>query len=66
MTKSARVTKRNSGGIGKKYGVTTVEVLLVSHGGNKNDTIVTVKQKVPLCLSLKAHGSSRFNAVGLR
>ena len=35
----------NSGGIGKKYGFEIVEILLVSHGGWHNDTIVTVEQK---------------------
>jgi len=36
----------NSGGIGKKYGFELVEVLLVPHGGQHNDTIVTVEKKV--------------------
>lgn len=35
----------NSGGIGKKYGFEIVEILLVSHGGWHNDTIVTVEVK---------------------
>lgn len=35
----------NSSGIGKKYGFTTEEILLVAHGGNHNDTIVTVDRK---------------------
>ena len=35
----------NSGGIGNKYGFDIVEILLVSHGGWHNDTIVTVERK---------------------
>jgi hypothetical protein len=36
----------NSGGIGKKYGFQLLEVLLVPHGGQHNDTIVTVETKI--------------------
>jgi len=36
----------NSGGIGKKYGFELLEILLVPHGGQHNDTIVTVERKV--------------------
>lgn len=36
----------NSVGFGKKHGFEIVEILLVSHGGSKNDTIVTVERKV--------------------
>lgn len=36
----------NSGGIGKKYGFELLEVLLVPHGGQHNDTIVTVEKKI--------------------
>lgn len=36
----------NSGGIGKKYGFEIKEILLVSHGGWHNDTIVVVEQKI--------------------
>lgn len=36
----------NSGGIGKKYGFEIIEILLVSHGGWHNDTIVVVERKV--------------------
>lgn len=36
----------NSGGIGKKYGFELIEALLVPHGGQHNDTIVTVERKV--------------------
>ena len=35
----------NSNGIGKKYGFEMLEVLLVAHGGNHDDTIVTVERK---------------------
>lgn len=50
----ARVTKPggkaiccgwNSGGIGKKHGFEITRVLLVPHGGGRNDTIVTVETK---------------------
>lgn len=36
----------NSGGIGAKYGFDIQEILLVSHGGWHNDTIVTVERKI--------------------
>ena len=36
----------NSGGVGKKYGFELLEVLMVPHGGQHNDTIVTVERKV--------------------
>lgn len=36
----------NSGVIGKKYGFQTQEILLVSHGGWHNDTIITVDKKI--------------------
>lgn len=36
----------NSGGIGKTNGFEIKEILLVPHGGNHNDTIVTVEYKV--------------------
>lgn len=36
----------NSGGIGKKYGFEIVEILLISHGGWHNDTIVTIEKKI--------------------
>ena len=36
----------NSGGIGKKYGFEIKKILLVPHGGQHNDTIVTVERKV--------------------
>jgi tRNA1(Val) A37 N6-methylase TrmN6 len=38
----------NSGGIGKKYGFVTQEILLVAHGGWHNDTIVVVEKKVKM------------------
>jgi len=36
----------NSVGFGKKRGFKIIEILLVSHGGNRNDTICTVEQKL--------------------
>jgi hypothetical protein len=36
----------NSAGIGKKRGFEIIEILLIPHGGNKNDTIVTVERKI--------------------
>ncbi len=35
-----------SNGIGKNRGFEMLEILLVAHGGNKNDTIVTVERKL--------------------
>lgn len=35
----------NSGGIGKKYGFSIAEILIVPHGGWHNDTIVTLEYK---------------------
>lgn len=36
----------NSNGFGKRRGYEIVEILLIAHGGSKNDTIVTVERKV--------------------
>ena len=36
----------NSSGAGKKRGFKQIEILLVSHGGSRNDTIVTVEKKI--------------------
>ena len=36
----------NSGGMGKSNGFEIEEILLVPHGGNHNDTIVTVERRV--------------------
>lgn len=36
----------NSGGVGKTNGMTLESILLVSHGGNRNDTIVTIERKL--------------------
>lgn len=36
----------NTNGIGKKYGFEIEEILLVAHGGNHNDTLVTVERKL--------------------
>lgn len=37
----------NTNGIGLKKGFKMLEILLVPHGGSKNDTICTVEQKLP-------------------
>ena len=42
----------NSSGIGKERGFKLLEILLVPHGGSKNDTIVTVESKAYTNLSL--------------
>lgn len=36
----------NSMGIGKKRGFEMLEILLVPHGGSRNDTIITVEKKI--------------------
>lgn len=36
----------NTCGIGKKNGMEIEEILIVSHGGNRNDTLVTVERKL--------------------
>lgn len=36
----------NSTGIGKKYGFEIIEILLVAHGSQHNDTIVTIERKI--------------------
>ena len=38
----------NSMGLGKNRGFEMIEILLVAHGGSKNDTIVTVEQKLTI------------------
>lgn len=38
----------NSNGIGKERGFTLERLLIVAHGGGKNDTIVTVERKTKL------------------
>lgn len=37
----------SSNGIGINRGFEMLEILLVPHGGSKNDTIVTVEKKLP-------------------
>ena len=37
----------STNGLGKKRGFEIIEILLVAHGGNHNDTIVTVERKIP-------------------
>lgn len=36
----------NSNGFGKRRGYKIVEILMIAHGGSKNDTIVTVEQRI--------------------
>lgn len=36
----------NSAGLGRSRGFSLIEVLLVCHGGNHNDTICTIEQKI--------------------
>lgn len=42
----------NSNGIGLKRGFEIIEILIVAHGGNHNDTIVTVERKIQEKLAL--------------
>ena len=41
----------NSAGIGKRRGFDIIRILLVSHGGNHNDTICTVERKIQTSLA---------------
>lgn len=36
----------NTNGVGKKRGFEIIEILVVTHGGSKNDTLCTVEKKV--------------------
>lgn len=36
----------NTAGLGKKNGMEIVEILIVPHGGNRNDTLCTVERKL--------------------
>ena len=36
----------NTGGLGKKRNFEIIEILIVPHGGNRNDTLVTVERKL--------------------
>lgn len=36
----------NTNGVGKKRGFEIIEILVVAHGGSKNDTLCTVEKKV--------------------
>lgn len=66
----ARITKPNgivisfgwnSVGIGKTLGFEIEEILLVSHGGMHNDTIVTVERKISLeDVDLESNSVTRF------
>lgn len=38
----------NSNGVGKSRGFELLEVVLIAHGGQHNDTIITVEQKLPI------------------
>lgn len=38
----------NTNGVGKKRGFEMIEVLVVAHGGSKNDTLCTVERKLPI------------------
>ncbi len=55
LNEIARITKPNgvvlcfgwnSSGVGKKRGFEQIEILLVAHGGSKNDTICSAERKV--------------------
>lgn len=37
----------NSNGIGKTKGLEIIEILIVAHGGQHNDTICTVERMLP-------------------
>ena len=39
----------NTNGVGKKRGFEIIEILVVAHGGSKNDTLCTVERKVGNC-----------------
>ena len=39
----------NTNGVGKKRGFEIIEILMVAHGGSKNDTLCTVERKVGNC-----------------
>ena len=38
----------NTNGVGKKRGFEIIEILIVAHGGSKNDTLCTVERKVSI------------------
>ena len=42
----------NSMGLGKNRGFEIIEILLVAHGGTKNDTIITVEKKIQINLNI--------------
>jgi len=46
----------NSGGIGKRWGFKIMEILLIAHGGTRNDTIVTVERKVQSRIDVRIFG----------
>jgi len=43
----------NTNGIGKKRGMEIIEILIVAHGGGRNDTLVTVERKVRRTLEVE-------------
>jgi hypothetical protein len=55
----------NSVGFGKTWGYERVETMLVYHGGNRNDTIVTVDRKLPPVSQQKESRSVRGSCLAL-
>ncbi len=47
ITQKIEIRCPNSMGMGKNRGFEIQRILLVPHGGNHNDTIVTVEKKLP-------------------
>ena len=41
----------NTNGVGKKRGFEIIEILIVPHGGSKNDTLCTVERKIDVEMS---------------
>ena len=60
----------STNGIGKKRGFEIIEILLVAHGGNHNDTIAVVEKKcnkiLPLAVNNKEDGLPPTQGVGIR
>lgn len=55
----------NSGGIGMKYGFEKLHIRLIAHGGNHNDTIVTVERKTVLpCPYSDGYGITGYREKG--
>lgn len=51
----------SSQGLGKNRGFEIIEIMLVAHGGNHNDTIITVERKIPIAKSKTQGASHSFN-----